>query len=132
MKKLNLFLLACAVLAVPACTPATSSDSDGIGAAQEAFVTYANPTAIKDAIDNGATWSGGALVISDVSNYCVLADGVWSLSSVSGDTMPRGAFRLIQNGTLITDPGEYQWCFDTAGGTLQLAEQDGVATLIDP
>ena len=83
-------------------------------------------------INGGATWSGGTLVVADVPNYLVLSAGVWSLSDVSGDTIPRGAWRRLQGSSVRLDAGEYQYCIDTSGGLLTLNEVDGVATLEDP
>ena len=130
MKLKVLVSLAFAAL-VAACSP-INTGAENLGEAQEAFVSYNNPTAVVDAINGGATWSGGTLVVADVPNYLVLSAGVWSLSDVSGDTIPRGAWRRLQGSTVRTNPGEYQWCIDTSGGLLTLNEVDGVATLEDP
>lgn len=132
MKLKTLVFIALAAL-VAACSPVNANtDAADLGEAQEAFVTYNDPSAVVDAINGGATWSAGALVISDVPNYLVLSAGVWSLSDVSGDTISRGAWRRLQGSTVRLDAGEYQWCIDTSGGLLTLNEVDGVATLEDP
>jgi len=132
MKLKTLVFVALAAL-VAACSPVnTNTDAADLGEAQEAWVSYNNPSAVVDAINGGAAWSAGALVISDVPNYLVLSAGVWSLSDVSGDTIPRGAWRRLQGSSVRLDAGEYQYCIDTSGGLLTLNEVDGVATLEDP
>ena len=72
-----------------------------------------------------------AIAIANDSEYGLSA-GVWSLSDVSGDTIPRGAWRRLQGSSVRLDAGEYQYCIDTSGGLLTLNEVDGVATLEDP
>lgn len=133
--KLFCLLVALSVFALGACAPVSNTDVERVGEAQEAFVSYADPTAIKQAIDGGATWSGNLLLVDGVSNYCVLANGAWSLSTEGGDTIGRGVFRQIQAGEIDYDGGEggeYLYTLIAPSGRWQVAESDGVVVLLDP
>lgn len=135
MRTWKLFLIgAVAALSAVACTTNTNTDAENVGEAREAFVTYANPSALVSAIqDDGATWGGGALMIADVAHYGVLAGGVWSLSTEGGDTMGRGVYRVLSTCTLDAEPGEYQWTIVTpAEQRYQVIEVEGAITLGDP
>lgn len=105
----------------------------------------ANPTAVKTAIStDGATFSSGMLVHQGVAKYLRLDttdpdNPVWVLDPASGVRLyNKTQFNLIKNNTVLSDPGEYQWCIATGGGAPigQLAQQtiDGTdyAIIADP
>ena len=108
----------------------------------------ANPSQIKNAIDAGAVFSSGLLVVSGVAKYPKLdnsnpAEPFWTLDDVSGTPLlNRAHFNRIANNIVLTDPGTYQYCLADGGGMAigQLAvvtvEIDGVnvqrAAVIDP
>jgi len=108
----------------------------------------ANPSQIKNAIDAGAVFSSGLLVVSGVAKYPKLdnsnpAEPFWTLDDVSGTPLlNRAHFNRIANNIVLTDPGTYQYCLadggllhkiDPATGTVEI---DGVkhprAAVIDP
>lgn len=98
---------------------------------------YADCTLIKDAIDNGATYSGGFVVEGGVAKKLVLTNGVFTLD----ENDPAGVlfynrrhFDLLADGVVLTDPGEYQFAIADAEGNPigQLAIVAGRAKVIDP
>lgn len=94
-------------------------------------MSFANPTAIKDATNGGATFSGGYVVDGGVAKYCLLTNGVWTLDENSGVLFyNRTHFNLFKNGTVETS-GEYENAISTVAGLQQLALVDGFAKLID-
>lgn len=108
----------------------------------------ADPSQVKQAITDGAVYSGGKLVVSGVEKFLKLDVSnpdapFWTLDEANGLLLlNRAHFNRIANNTVITAPGPYQYCFaDGSGAAIgQLAvdtvEIDGVdvlrAMVIDP
>lgn len=104
----------------------------------------ANPTVVKTAITNGATFSGGKLVVSGTAYWLRLDttdpdNPAWVLDASEGVKFwNRTQFTMVKNNIVLADPGEYQWCIATSGGMPigQLAvtniEGENVAAILDP
>lgn len=121
----TILLLACAVVG---CTSTDdSSDAENTAEAQEAITMYNDMTAVKTAIDGGASHSHEhqCLVISNVNHWLVWTAGgegergVWSLSTSStGNYRINGSvFDRIGAGSYTTDPGELQYMLTVPADT---------------
>lgn len=98
-------------------------------------MSYANFSAIKTAIDNGATYSGGYVVESGVAKLCKLDAGVWTLDESEGVPFYNAAhFGRVRDNIILLDPGEYQYAIaeDAETPIGQLALVAGKARVIDP
>lgn len=98
---------------------------------------YADVDAVKAALDAGATYSAGKIVISGVPHFLLLQDGVWTPDPSTGVLIfNRTHFDVMKNSSVISG-GDYDNCFATTqAGNQQLAAvtENGVtkAKLIDP
>ena len=104
----------------------------------------ADPSLVKQAISEGATYSGGLLTVSGVDKYLQLdvsdpAAPFWKLDAGSGvPIFNRAHFNRIANNSIITDAqSPYRFCFENGGavvGQLALVTVDGEqkAMIIDP
>lgn len=111
MKILSTIFLALAVVLGGCAAPIDSSDPENTAEAEGALYVRNDPTAIKDAITNGATYnpSDSCLVVSGQNRYPVLIDNVWSLSATPGRRLNAVVFDRIAVGTILsgTPDGEY-------------------------
>lgn len=105
--KILVLLLSLAAIVCGCTTPET----DLTGEAEGAVYVRNDPTEIKDAIANGATYnpSEKCLVVGGQNRYPVLADNVWSLSETPGHRLNAVVFDRIAVGDILsgTPDGEY-------------------------
>lgn len=99
---------------------------------------YANVDAVKAALDNGATYSGGKLMIGGVAHFLLLQDNAWTPDPSTGVLIyNRTHYDRMKSSPVITS-GDYTNCFATPapGNEQQLAAvfENGVtkAKLVDP
>lgn len=109
MKILTTILLALAVVLGGCAYPV--DESEAAAEAEGALYVRNDPTEIKNAITNGATYnaSDACLVVSGQNRYPVLTDNVWSLSATPGRRLNAVVFDRIAVGTILsnTPDGEY-------------------------
>jgi hypothetical protein len=99
-------------------------------------LAYANATAVKAALDAGAKYSAGRLVVGGVTHYLLLQDGAWTLTTNPALVIYNKIhYEKMRDSPLISG-GDYDQCFATPQGAYQLAAvtEAGVtkAKLIDP
>jgi len=110
MKILTTILLLALAVVLGGCAQPVD-ESEAAAEAEGALYVRNDPTAIKDAITNGATYNASdkCLVIAGQNRYPVLTDNVWSLSATPGRRLNAVVFDRIAVGTILsgTPDGEY-------------------------
>lgn len=99
---------------------------------------YPNVDAVKAALDGGATYSGGKLVIGGVPHFLLLQDGAWTPDPAVGVIIFNRTHFDRMKASPVIDAGDFKNCFATPApaNEQQLASvtENGVtkAKLIDP
>lgn len=87
-----------------------------------------DPTAIVDAIANGATWSSNHLVEGGVDKWVKVNGLTWEITTSSGDKKMRaGVFDQLSQATV--NPDNTVTC---PAGTFRLEVSGSYAVLLDP
>lgn len=99
-------LLAFALAPLACVGPDDSADVEEVDFAQDAVMAFDDPTALKDAITNGATYNNEfrGFNVGNAVKYPVLADGVWTLED-EGLPLIDTTFNFIGAGTVLTEQG---------------------------
>lgn len=91
---------------------------------------------VKAALDAGATYSAGKLVINGVPHYLLLQDNVWAPDPSTGVLIYNRTHFDKMKASAVISGGDYDNCFATDVGNKQLAAvfENGVtkAKLIEP
>lgn len=100
-------------------------------------MAYANVDAVKAALDAGATYSAGRIVVSGVPHYLLLQDNVWTLDPATGVLVYNRTHFDMMKASPVIDGGAYDNCFATVQASeqrLASVTENGVtkAKLIDP
>lgn len=111
MRILSTIVLALACLVV-GCAHPIDSDDEATAEAVGAWNVHNDLTAIKAAIDGGATFSQGnkCIVVGGVNKYATLADGVFGLANTPGFRFNAPVYDRLKVGDIVTtEPGEQQF-----------------------
>lgn len=94
-----------------------------------------NPTAVMNAIAEGATWAKSRLVVSSTPEWPKVNGSTWDLSTSSAGAclMRELVYKMLKSGTMREDgtvdvpPSSF-----TSGGNFMLTPVNGYAELRDP